>query len=238
MSRTTRITEQLNWSIYKENYFIGTRLFEELERDTEGNIKLVNGHPKAVKTPRFVNELQEAIDAGVFDKLIQECADQLHNGDVQSALRAVTRNLDSQRHTIKNKQQPFNLKTEEIRLETMVKFVNSRSVAKTRAIEGLPQWAYGQTEIDAIDDVAKLQKVINSINDVCCDKAHGGYDKYLGENYVEAAKVNREYARKRKAELEAKANAVDPDILSKLAKGSKVTLTAEQAAQLMKLLGK
>lgn len=238
MTRTTKITEQLNWSTYKENYFIGTRPFEELERDADGNIKLVNGHPKAVKVLRFVNELQEAIDAGVFDKLIQECADQLHDGDVQSVLRAVTRNLDSQRHNIKNRQQPFNRKTEEIRLETMVKFVSSRSKARNRASEGLPQWAYGQAEIDAIDDVAKLQKVINSISDVCCDKAHGGYDKYLGDNYVETAKANREYARKRKADLEAKASAVDPDILGKLAKGSKVTLTADQAAQLLKLLGK
>lgn len=238
MSRTTRITEQLNWSSYKETYFIGTRLSEELARDSAGNVLIEKGQPKVIKATKFVNELQEAIDSGEFDQLIQQCAEQYHGGNVQAVLTAMSRNLDSQRHNMKERSYAPNRRIDEIRLETMTIFVNSRREAKTRAKEGLPQWAYGQAEIDAIDDVAKLQKVINSINDVCCDKAHGGYEKYLGANYVEIAKVNREYARKRKAELEAKANAVDPDILGKLAKGSKVTLTADQAAQLLKLLGK
>jgi hypothetical protein len=238
MTRTTRITEQLNWSSYKETYFIGSRNVEELVRDSNGNIVIENNQPKVAKVSKFVNELQEAIDAGVFDTLVQECAAKYHDGNVQAVYASMARNLDSQRHNMKERAYAPNRKIDEIRLETMVNFVNSRREAKTRTNNALPQWAYGPTEIDAIDDPAKLQKIINSINDVCCDKAHGGYNKYLGDNYVEVAKVNREYARKRKAELEAKANAVDPEIIAKLAKGSKVTLTADQAAQLMKLLGK
>lgn len=238
MTRTTRITEQLNWSSYKETYFIGSRMSEELARDDKGNAIMENGQPKVVKVSKFVNELQEAIEANVFDNLVQECATEYHDGNVQAVYAAMARNLDSQRHNMKERSYAPNRKIDEIRLETMVNFVNSHRESKTRTNNALPQWAYGPTEIDAIDDPAKLQKVINSINDVCCDKAHGGYDKYLGEDYVEVAKVNREYARKRKAELEAKANAVDPAILTKLAKGSKVTLSADQAAQLMKLLGK
>lgn len=238
MTRTTRITEQLNWSSYKETYRIGQSTVEELARDSAGKIIMENDSPKTVKVSKFVNELQDAIDAGVFDALVEECANQYHDGNVQAVYAAMARNLDSQRHNMKKRSYAPNRKIDEMRLETMVSYVNSRREAKTRTNEAIPQWAFGPEQIDAIDDLAKLQKVINSINDVACDKAHGGYDKRLGANYVEIAKANREYARKRKAELEAKANAVDPEILAKLAKGSKVTLSADQAAQIMKLLGK
>lgn len=238
MNRTTRTTEQLSWASYKETYFIGQRMVEDLERDSAGNVVLVDGQPKVTKVTKFINELQDAIDDGTFDALVKECADVYHGGNVQAVYTAMARNLDSQRHNMKERTYAPNRKIDEIRLDTMTAFINDRREAKTRAKGSVPQWAYGPAEIDTIDDVDALQKVINSINDVCCDKAHGGYEKRLGDNYVEVAKVNREYARKRKSELEAKKNAIDPAIIDKLSKGSKVTLTADQAAQLMKLLGK
>lgn len=236
MARITRITEQLKWSSLKEVFFIGTRVSEELARDKNGKIIMVDGEPKTRKVGKFINELQDAIEDGTLDKMVQEAADQYHGGDIQAVLYAVTRNLDSQKSNMKKREYAPNRKIDEIRLATLYDFVNARREAKTRSSGDLPQWAYGPKEIDEITDVARLQKVINSINDACCDKAHGTYAVHLGPDYVEVAKANREYARKRKAELEAKENAVDPEILAKLAKGSKVTLSAAQAAQIAKLL--
>lgn len=241
-NRINRISEELTWNSYSQSYFIGNRLVEELKRDGKGDVVLKDGKPVVMTGTKFVNELQDAISAGIFDELVQKCADEYHGGDVQGVYYALTRNLDSTRYNLKKRAakyaQSSMIAIDKIRLATMEEFVASRSEAKSRSANTTPQWAYGPTEIDAISDPDKLQKVINSINDVVCDKAHGVYEKRLGPNYVEVAKLNREYARKRKAELEAKANAISPDLLAKLAKGSKVTLSAEDAAKVLELLGK
>ena len=236
MARITKITENLSWQNLKDAYFIGTRVSEELKRDANGKVIMKNGEPIVAKVGRTVNELQEAINDGTLDKLVTECAEKYHGGNVQSVLAALARNLDSQRCNMKKRSYAPNKAVDELRLETLATFVSERREV-TRSSGSLPQWAFGPEEIDKIDDVKKLQNVINSINDACCDKAGGSYAKHLGENYVEVAKANREYARKRKAALEAKENEVDPELLAKLAKG-KVTLTPEQAAQLVKLLSK
>lgn len=238
MARTTRITEQLEWPSLKEVFFIGTRVHEELVRDKSGHIVMVDGQPKSHKVGKFVNELQEAIDDGKLDALVLEAANLYHGGNVQAVLAAMARNLDSQKSNMKNRDYAPNAEIDKIRLNTMYGFVNARREAKTRSSEALPQWAFGPKEIDEINDLHKLQAVINSINDACCDKAHGSYKSHLGENYVEVAKANRTYAQKRKELLKAQADAVDPNILAKLGQGKKVTLTADQAAQLIKLLSK
>jgi len=238
MQHFTRITEQLNWNQLRENYFIGSRVVEALARDAKGKIILTNGEPKVIKSSVFVNELQEAVDDGRLDALVAEAATLYHGGNTKIVIDAIVRNLDSQRSNMKKREYAPNKKIDEIRLETLTKFVNARRTTKSHASGTLPQWAYGPAEIDAIEDPNKLQNVINSINDACCNKSHMTYSTHLGENYVEVAKANRAYAQKRKAELVAKVSTVGPEILAKLAKGSKVTLTQEEAAQLMKLRAK
>lgn len=243
MTRTTRLTEQLTWASYKEQYRIGQIMVEALARDSAGNIIVEDDQPKVVKAYKFVNELKDAIDAGVFDKLVEDCAEAYHAGNTAAVYYAIGRNLDSQRHHMKKRVEERgyapNLQTDKIRLDTMTEYVNSHKEAKNGPRGNTPQWAYGPTEIDAIDDIDKLQKVINSINDVASDaKANKAYVERLGDSYKEVAKANREYARKRKAALQAKETEIDPAILQKLASGGKVTLTADQAAALAKLLGK
>lgn len=238
MSHIIRLTEQLTWKALRDTFFIGTRVVETLARNEKNKVIMVDGDAKTIKSVVFVNELQEAIDAGKLDVLVAEAAELYHGGNIQAVIASLVRNLDSQRTNLKNKNYAFNHKIEEIRLETMVKFVNDRRVAKSRPLGTLPQWAYGPKELDAIDDVNKLQNVINSINDACCNKAHGTYAKFLGEDYIEAAKANREYAKKRKESLLSKANAISPAFMAKLATGTKVTLTKEEVEQLVKLLNK
>lgn len=239
MTRTTKITEKLHWTSLKETFPIGMRNCEELQRDAEGKIVLKDGNPVVVKISKFVNELEVAAKDGTLDNMVVEAANLYHDGDIQGVLTAMARDMDSKRCNLKKMYVCATKHIDEVRLATMDEYIKSRRTAKTRTTDGLPQWAYGTTQIDAIDDTATLQKVINSINDVCCGKAAGSYVKHLGEDYLAVAKANREYARKRKAILEAKANAPDPELLAKLSKGNgKVTFTAAQAAELLKLIGR
>lgn len=239
MARTTKITEQLHWTALREEFPIGMRTSEELMRDANGKIVLKDGNPVVVKINKAVNELQDAIDDGRLDALVAEAANKYHNGDIQGVLAAIAKDLASKRYHLKDAYADSVKKIDEIRLDTLDKYVKSRRTSDTRSTDGLPQWAYGTTEIDAIDDPAKLQKIINSINDVCCGKAGSSYIKYLGEDYLTVAKANREYARKRKTALETSKSALDPELIAKLSAGKgKVQLTADQAAAIMKLLGK
>lgn len=234
-----KLTTRLHWTSLKEEFFIGMRAVEELQRDAAGKLVLVNGEPVTIKTSRLVNELQSAIDAGTIDQLVEECATTMHAGNVQAVLAAWAKTLDSMKCNMAKKAYSPTATTDKVRLETLQKYIASKRTS-TRAVSntGLPQWAYGPTEIDQIDDPAKLQKIINSINDVCSGKANSSHVRFLGENYVAAAKVNRAYAQARKAKLEADAAKPDQSLLDALAsvKGKHVRLTAEQAAMLTKLL--
>ncbi len=240
MTRTTKLTESLHWSSLKENFPIGMRSSEVLQRDKNDKIILVDGNPVVVKINKFANELQTAIDDGRIDALVAEAAKLYHAGDTQGVINALAKDVSSKRCHLKDMYDGSARHIDEIMLDTLDKYIQSRRTSATRTTDGLPQWAYGKTELDAIDDPAKLQKIINSINDVCCGKAGGSYIKYLGEDYLTVAKANREYARKRRAILLAKKDevVVDPEILAKLSKTGKVTLTAEQAAAVMKLLNR
>lgn len=244
MARVEKITENLKWESLAQAYFIGFRMEVDLKRDAHNHIVLDdNNHPIPVKHGRMVNELQEAIDHGDLDLMVQEAADLLHGGDVSGVYQALARNLDSKRYHLKrvaNKESSV-YKHDLVMFETLEKFVNAHKQTKEKASNGdLPQWAYGPAQIDKIEDTDKLQKVINSISDVCCNKAGAAvYSQRLGEDYIEEAKANREYARKRKAELEATAHLkeIDPDLLKKLSGGKKIQLSPEQATALFKILG-
>lgn len=234
MARITKVTEALTWQSLKSTFFIGVRVTEQLKRDKDGKVILRDGEPIVVKVGKQVNELQEAVEDGTLDKLVSECADKLHGGDVQSVYVALSRNLDSVKS---NRKKANTLHVHDAtRLETLYGFIKARRIKKAGTSGRIPQWAYGPKEIDKIDDPERLRRVINSIADVCSDKPGGNYTVLLGENYVEVAKANREYARKRMALLESPVMKVDDATLEKLSKGGKVVLSADQAAELLKLL--
>lgn len=246
MSRTEKTTPALMWEALASKYFIGFRMEVDLKRDPQGHVILDDaGHPIPIKVGKNVNELQEAIDDGVLDGLMEECANTLHSGDKKAAFDAFAKRLQSkayhQRHS--DRKESSEWKHDQIMLTTLEKWLAANrpnsTGASSSASSVLPQWAYGPEEIDQITSAAQLQKVINSIADVCSNKAGAGvYSQRLGDNYLEVAKQNRAYARQRKAELEAKEriDEVDPDLLKKLTKGGTVKLTDEQAAALVKLL--
>jgi hypothetical protein len=231
----TKILEALSLRNLTINYAIGNKTVTEVARNAEGKAIIINGEPKLVKKSIFVNELQEAIDAGELDILVQQSADVLHNGDTAPVIDAIIRNLDSYRTNLK-KRSAYNptKAVDEVRLRTMEQFTDTRRKSKKAATGSLPKWAYGKENIGAITDPKELQKVINSIADVCCDKAAGSYAKYLGEDYKEVAKENRKYARERLATLTAPA-APSEALIAKL-DGKQVRLSQVEIEELKKLL--
>lgn len=233
---TQHIAMELTWKSLRDMYFIGTVVTEELKRTSDGKVIMENGQPVTHKVGKMVNKLQEAIDDGTLDALVKKSAEMYSNGDVAAVIASMVRNLDSERQTLKNRPTVPSVDTEMIRFTTLEKFVAARRTSKPRDASNLPQWAYGPAEIDKIDDPAKLQKIINSINDVCCDKSHVDYGKKLGADYVNVAKANRLYAQKRKQALESKVNQLPEDLIAKITSGKKVTLNEKQAAALAELL--
>ena len=236
--RTNRLTEELYWVSYKELYYIGLRETEELVRDNAGNIVFdENGKERTVRIKRNVNELQEAIDSGEFEAKIQKCADMLHDGDVEEVYFAMAKNLDSQRFHMKKRDVAVSA-SDKIRFATIDAFVRGHRASGNENTEEIPQWAFGPEQIDKIDDPAKLLKIINSISDVASDsKFNKAYAVRLGENYREAAKANRTYARKRKAMLETQAKVKLPEtLIAKIQSGDKAQFTAEEMVLLAEFL--
>lgn len=228
-NKQTKIIESLSWKALKEAFIIGTVVVPVDGKNTEV----------------VVNALQNAIDDGTIDAMVNESAKLYHDGNTSEVFKALNRNLQSQRCNMDKRAFIAMKDIEELRYTTLRNYVDSNiaKIAKTYGVANAnkPQWAYGPEEIDAIEDAAQLQKVINSISDACSEsKFNAEYEVRLGENYREVAKANRSYARKRKAELENKANSkVVEDataLLAKLDKGTKTTLSAEEAAKLAELL--
>ena len=237
MSKNTNITQELHWRALHERFFIGTRLTEVLARDEAGNILFKGDQPVVRRERQSVNELEEAIADGTLDRMLADCAAELHDGDIAVALKAWRRVLSSTQTNLKKRSQVG--PTDWVRFELLWQFTTDKLAAASKDAVGggLPQWAFGPEQIDRVNDPAVLQKIINSIADVCSTKANSPrYAEQLGSNYREVANANRAYARKRMKALNSAKGQIDPALLSKLQKGSAKLSSAETAA-LLKLLG-
>lgn len=251
MTRQTKLTQDLHWATLVENFPIGYVPVTKIVtvRDEQGKALLDGNGAEltAVITTTdtvFVNKMQEAIDAGVIDQLITECAKQYHNGDFLSALNWWKRVMDSQRHNISGSAYRPTLASDMARLETIDKYTTAKRAMMDKSGRPMksakPQWAYGPDEIDQITDAAVLQKVINSIADVCSGaKANVDYATRLGPDFMTVAKANRAYARTRMAALKKELSSDQAKLINVLQdKQGKITLTAAQAAELRSLLAK
>ena len=142
---TNKITENLSWNNLKSNYHIGTIM--------------VNGEPVQV------NQLQNAIEDGSMLKLIQDCADQMYNGDIVPVLKVMKHNLSSALcNTKKRPDTPTKFK-DLTRIELMSSFldglVGKATVATRQNKAGKAYWTWSLEEIMAVplSDVRTLQSI-------------------------------------------------------------------------------
>lgn len=142
---TNKITENLSWNNLKSNYHIGTIM--------------VNGEPMQV------NQLQNAIEDGSMLKLIQDCADQMYNGDIVPVLKVMKHNLSSALcNTKKRPDTPTKFK-DLTRIELMSSFldglVGKATVATRQNKAGKAYWTWSLEEIMAVplSDMRTLQSI-------------------------------------------------------------------------------
>lgn len=142
---TNKITENLSWNAIKSNYHIGTIM--------------VNNEPVQV------NQLQNAIEDGSMLKLIQDCADQMYNGDIVPVLKVMKHNLSSALcNTKKRPDTPTKFK-DLTRIELMTSFldglVGKATVATRQNKAGKAYWTWSLEEIMAVplSDMRTLQSI-------------------------------------------------------------------------------
>lgn len=216
-TRTDKTTKALSWEALRTSFPMGTTY--------------VDG--KAV----YADSLTYAVENGLILNLLQECADELHDGNLYAAICAFSRKMSSQVHNTPLKAVIVDRATELKRVEILSKYTQElMATYGKRATSGTPQWAYGPADIDAITDIAVLQKVINSIADPASGKQNIRYAELLGDNWKITAMDNRDYARKRMTALKNQTPEIDTSLLEKLQSGKAAKLTTEETARLAALI--
>lgn len=235
-----RITKELGWKEMKETFTIGTVKFKG----------------ELIK----VNELQDAIEAGEIKEMLQRCADELHDGDFASAVKAYRRTLQSQGCNMRSGK-VAHTNTDLVRYELLENYTKQFvTTTSTAVIEGKAKWQYTLEDIESLaGNHEELRKLYNSMMDKLSKDPEAiveyfnrnlAWSKEPGLDSMEAdffvaletksamldyrAKVER--VRVLRNEAKDPVNKVSDNIVAKLQAGKK--LTAEENAELLKLLGK
>lgn len=217
MAYNTKITENLKWQSLKENFFIGS---------VKVDGKLV-----------AVNNLDTAIEDGTIDALLLDCANELHDGDVYSALLAWSRNLSSQQTNMKKDYHP-DAKQDWSRYNSLRTFVDKKMAevkGSTANGNAKAYWEYTMEEINALTDAKTIKSVYDNMRSKKSKyptvvAAIADYEDRL----VVISKKRNDLIAAEKSGI----SKVDANLLAKLGKGNKATLSAQEAADLFAILAK
>ncbi len=181
----------------------------------------------------------EALKDGSIKALIQDCADSMHDGNTMPVIKQLIENCQSKQCTdkdrVKNTVQVQSEKAVALFKDYLMDMRDESAGKSVRASKA--KWAYTCDELDAVTDVATMTKIIN------CMASHKSKDLSEAYELTDADKQFLEvyaYARKllKTMKEEASKVSVDNDLLAKLSKGSKATLSAAEAKELYELLAK
>ena len=179
------------------------------------------------------NELADAIKSGEFLSLLQQCADELHNGDFDKVIEAFRRNLSSTK-TVKTKTDTFRT-VDRIRWDLLdsytAQFVGS--VKANVVTADRPKWQATKAEIDAIaGNYEELRKLYNLMYDYVRRYRDRIETVTTYEEYEELSL----YVKKLRDAADPKKATVSESVLEKLRAGKK--LTKAENEELVKLLTK
>lgn len=218
MSTNTRITPELGWEAMRGAFRIGA-------------IKLDG---KTIE----VNELAIAIEDGTLDAMMKTCADNLHAGDVYSALLAFSKNLSSKKCNLKKQPRNINTGVDKTMLELLTGYTSAKMAelkGSSRSGNSKAYWQYTMEEIEACNEYATIKSIYENMCSVASK-----YPERIES--VDDFQAKKEFVAKKRSEmLKAQKNTpakVDDALLAKLAGGKKTTLSADQAAFLADLLAK
>lgn len=214
---TSKITEMLSWKYLASAFPIGSV-------KVDGEWVSSNG-------------IKDAIEDGIIDTYVQECADKLHSGDVYSALLAWSKNLSSMRVNLNKAPRNVNSKNNEIMYSLLREYVTDRMTelkGTARGGNAKPYWRYDLEDIAAITDVAVARSVYNNMASV-----NTKYPERAAEIADFAERRAAISAKKRmleKAEKEGNQIEISESLIEKLNRGKNAHLSAEEAATIAKLL--
>ena len=211
---TKKLTDQLSWNSIRTNFPIGT--------------VVVN------KKPVKINALQDAINDGTFDKLVQQAADELHNGDLHAVYAQLSRNLSSWLTNSKDVAYRPGMASEKLRYETLREYVDA-GLKKVKVATGGNDKAYWQWSIDEIDAITEYKTAKSVYDNIASYKQKRLDPDEQADLYAEAT-TRQKAARQKMKELKPR---TDPDtvaLMEKLEAGK--ALTQDEAAMLLKLLQK
>lgn len=159
---TKKTTEDLNLTNLQRRFFIGERM------DDDGNGKLIT---------KKVNLLKYALEDGSFLALVNQCANDMHNGDVRPVYAALKRNIQSKQSHLRkekidgtyNPRSPY-----ETEFCTMLdEFIDKQLNALPEKSEdpmfavtnGLARWKLSIADIDKFDksDVETFRSIYNNM---------------------------------------------------------------------------
>lgn len=192
---------------------------------------------------KTITPFEEALKDGTIKGLIKECADAMHGGDLVPVVRQLIQNCQSKicvdkGKTVKNSTQRASEAAVAQFLEYLVALRNEIGGTGTgMRATGKAKWSITAEEIEAMTDVDVLGKIVD------CMASHKAKDLSYKEDLTDEDELFLENYAKARAKLKelrkgTKTIEVSEKLLDKLTKGGKTTLSAAEAAELLKLLGK
>lgn len=195
-----------------------------------------------------VADLKRAIEDGTIESMFKECADELYAGDVKPVVDQFKRSLASKKTNMKKAQvvAPEH-RDDKVRVELLWDYADKFATALKPTVSTLPvetkakaRWQLTVEEINMIpaDDIDTLQSIYDNMASKKSKYAEA-IETAMGMAEFEARfKVVSERLSKAKESAKAaklQGAQVADSLYAKLQKGN-VKLTAEEAAELMKLL--
>lgn len=195
------------------------------------------------------NEFEAALKSGLIKERIVACANEMHDGDVMTVLRAINKCVDSKRCNLKKSQQSKSIIEAKARMELFKSYLtdlypeyNGKSVSHNNG-GNKPYYAMTLEEIKAIslDDVQTLQSIYD-----CMASAKSKYPERIEDMAEFEARRIAVRDRLKMAKDKAKGIVVhdeeetvlelSDDLISKLTTGKNVSLTKAQVEELRKVL--
>lgn len=206
---STKLTEALNWQSLEARYYIGSFTAPD------GSVM-------------HVNKLADAINNGDLMKLFEECANTtVFDGNLYEVFKQFSRNLSSMKTNLTKTDKFSGL--DEKRWNMLREYTTtwmSKLNGHTKS-----KWQYSKEEVDALgndfkalDGVYQCMMSKKSTNPEVATKDYLNLLDYVSDKRSMASKTQ-------KLEL-------SPTLMTKLAKGKAVTLSAAEIAELLKNLGK
>ena len=231
--RTIRLTKELTWQELRKSFFVGNITISTIDEKT-GAKKLVSG---------FVDKQAEAIEDGTMDAMVKACAVEMHDGEVYEVYKAMSRNLSSMKYHLNDKTYSHQKAQEDARYETLRKYVTERMATGKAAnvagnTTGVSYWRWTMTDIKALDitDARTIKSIYDNMG-----SAKSKYPEKVAEDSTFAARyklVCEMHATAQKLLKQKTLMTEHTTLVEKLSGGKDVSFTAEEAAELAKLLGK